>query len=327
MRGRSFDDFPGNAYTEEELIELLSGADAVILSPRDRITRRVFEASPDLRIVARPIIGVDGIDIDAANELGALVVNSPAPENYLGVAEATIGLILALVKRLNANQYRLRENRWKHYSSFGTLLAGQKVGIVGLGAIGMNVARRLSSWEVRLIATDPKVEESVARAVGARLVDLDTLLSEADVATIHVTLNEHTRHLISETELRKMKQSAYLVNTSRGGVIDESALARALQEEWISGAALDVFEQEPLPQDSPLRRLSPERLILTPHSIGNNLALQRTGMLMAVENVLRALRGELPTNVRNPLAVERWNDRFSSVHSPGTYATETKRSG
>ncbi len=311
--GRSFDRFPGNAYGEDELIDLFRDADAVLVSTREQITRRVLEACPRLKIVAKATIGVERIDLDAAAELGILVVNSPAPENFLGMAEATIGLILALAKRLMANQRRLREGQWKQLTSLGILLAGQTIGIVGLGRIGSNVARRLTGWDLRLLAADPYVEPARACAVGAELVPLDLLVRESDVITLHVVLTGETRHLMSEARLRAMKPTAYLVNTSRGAVVDESGLVRAIEQGWVAGAALDVFEDEPLPLGSPLRRLDPERVILTPHAIGNNPSSHRTGTRMAIENILRALRGELPGYIKNTAAIPRWRERLSTT--------------
>jgi D-3-phosphoglycerate dehydrogenase len=313
--GRSFERFPGQAYGEDELIDLFKDAEAVLVSSREQVTRRVLDACPRLRIVAKATIGVERIDLEAATDSGILVVNSPAPENYLGVAEATIGLILALTKRMIPNQRRLREGRWKHPDSLGAMLRGQTIGIVGLGRVGSNVARRLTGWDVRLVAADPYVEPAAAHAVGAELVPLDLLVRESDVVTLHVVLTRETTHLIDEARLRAMKPTAYLVNTSRGGVVDTAALVRAIQEGWIAGAALDVFEEEPLPADSPLRRLDPDRLILTPHCIGNNRDSHRTGTRMAVDNILRALRGEVPGYVQNPGAIPRWRERVAAVRN------------
>lgn len=309
--GRSFDSFPEQPYTEDELIELLQDADAAIVSTRERITTRLLANCPQLKVVAKTTIGIDNIDLVAATDSGVMVVNSPAPENYLGVAEATVGLMLALVKRLPANHRRLRENLWKDAANLGTLLAGQTVGILGLGRIGANVARRLSGWDARLLTADPYVDPAVALAVGAKMVPLDELVRESDVLTIHVALTRETRHIIGEEQLRTMKPSAYLVNTSRGGVVDEAALAWALQEGRIAGAALDVFESEPLPPENSLRRLDPDRVILTPHCIGNNLALRQTGTRMAVENVLRVLQGKHPENLKTPTVTEVWKERHA----------------
>lgn len=313
VMGRSFERFPGQPYGEDELIDMFKDADAVLVSTRERVTPRILKACPRLRIVAKATIGVERIDVDAAAELGILVVNSPAPENFLGMAEATIGLMLALAKRMIHNQRQLREGRWKSTDSLGTLLLGKTIGIVGLGRIGSNVARRLTGWGVRILAADPYVEPSLAYAVGAQLVELDMLLGESDVVTLHVVVTPETRRLMNETRLRAMKPTAYLINTSRGAVIDESALVKAIEEGWIAGAALDVFEDEPLPPENPLRRLDPDRVILTPHAVGNNPGAHKTGTRMAVTNMLRALRGELPDYIKNPRAIPRWRERFAAM--------------
>ena len=310
---RSFDKFPGDAYTEDELIELIHDADAILVSTRERITRRILEACPRLKIVAKGTIGVETIDCDAAADLGILVVNSPAPENFIGLAEATVGLILSLVKRQSVCERRLRDGKWKHPSILGNMLAGQTIGIIGLGRVGAHVARRFSGWDVRILATDPYVEPAQALAVGAQLVPLDVLIKEADVVTLHVVLTPETTHMIGEAQLRAMKPTAYLLNTSRGPAIDEAALVKAIEENWIAGAALDVYDQEPLPMDSPLRRLDPDRVILTPHCIGNNLISHVTGVKMAQENILRALQGQLPGYIKNPAAIEHWHQRFTEA--------------
>lgn len=311
--GRSFDRHPGDAYSEAEMAELLKDADAALVSTRELVTKRVLEQCPKLRIVAKGTIGVEKIDANGAGELGILVINSPAPENYLGIAEATIGLILALTKRQAASQRILREGRWKQSDSLGRLLRGQTIGLIGLGRVGSNVARRLTGWDVRLLAYDPYVEIAHGLAVGAEMVPLERLLPESDVVSLHVVLTDETRHMVGEAQLRSMKRDAYLVNTSRGPAIDEAALVKAIQQDWIAGVALDTYEDEPLPADSPLRRLDPERVLLTPHCIGNNVASHQTGAKMAMENIVRALNGQLPSYIKNPSAIPRWRDRFGAA--------------
>lgn len=311
--GKSFDEFPGECYTEDDLIELLRDADALLVSTRDRITRRVLENCPRLKIVSKATIGVEKVDLEAAADCGVLVVNSPAPENFLGVAEATVGQILALTKHLTVSQRILREGRWKQPESLGSLLMGKTIGIVGLGRVGSNVARRFVGWDVRLLAADPYVEPARAYAVGAELVPIDTLVREADVVTLHVVLTKETTDLIDEARLRAMKPAAYIVNTSRGPAINQAALVRAIEENWIAGAALDVYDDEPLPMDNPLRRLDPDKVILTPHCIGNNLASHESGIHMAMDSIIMALRGEVPVYVRNPAGVERWQERWVKV--------------
>jgi D-3-phosphoglycerate dehydrogenase len=317
VEGRSIEQFPGLKYSQAELIELIGDADAVLVSSRDPMTRPVIEACPRLRIIAKATIGVEVIDLEAASERGILVCNSPALENLIGVAEGAIAQILALVKRVPINERLLRAGEWRADERLGELLWGKTVGIVGLGRIGSNVARRLQTWDVRILAADPYVEPGHAVAVGARLVPLDELLAESEVVTIHVTLTRETRHLIDERRLRSMKPTAYLVNTSRGPVVDEAALARAIDEGRIAGAALDVFEEEPLRPGNPLLALDPDRVMLTPHAIGANRVMRDTGTVMSVENMLRALRGELPGNIVNPEAIPAWKARFADVPASG----------
>jgi D-3-phosphoglycerate dehydrogenase len=312
VEGRSIEHFPGQPYSQDELIALVQDADAVLVSSRDRMTREIIEACPRLRIIAKATIGVEVIDLDAATERGIVVCNSPALENLVGVAEGAVLQILTLLKRVRINERLLRDGAWRADDRLGELLSSRTVGIIGLGRIGSNVARRLQTWDVRVLAADPNVEEGHAVSVGARLVPLDELLRESDAITIHVNLTDETRGMIGEAELRSMRPTAYLANSSRGPVLDEAALCRAIQEGWIAGAAQDVFAQEPLRPGNPILKLDPDRVMLTPHAIGANRAMRETGTQMSVENMLRALRGDLPRNVVNPEVIPAWGRRFAA---------------
>jgi phosphoglycerate dehydrogenase-like enzyme len=303
-------DAPGRrAYTEPELTEACRVADVVLASHLERITPGVMEHAEHLGLVIVPFIGVDKIDVPAATRLGVLVANSPTPENFIAVAEATIGLLLMLLKRVKRGESRLRRGEWARREDRGDFLFGKTVGIVGLGRIGTHVARRLAGWDVRLIASDPYVPAERAAAVGATLVDLPTLLAEADVVTLHATLTDQTRGLIGEKALRAMKPSAILLNTARGELVDEAAVARAVDERWIGGAAVDAFAQEPLPDAHPYRGVDPERLILTPHNIGHSEAGRRANLRLALEQILAVGRGEAPAHVINPEAIPTWRMR------------------
>ena len=303
--GRPLDQPARHPYTEAELTEACRDVDVVLPSSLERITARVLEGSPRLRLVIVPFIGADKIDIPAASRLGVLVANSPTPQNFIAVAEATIGLVLMLLKRLKRGEGRLRRGEWARREDRGDFLFGKTVGIIGLGRIGSRVARRLANWEVRLIGCDPYVPAERAREVGVALGDLPTLLAEADVVTVHACLTDETRGLIGEKELRLMKPRAILVNTARGEIVDEEAIARALQEGWIAGAALDAFAQEPLPLASPLRRVDPERLVVTPHNIGHSEAGRVANLLLALDQIMALGRGEIPAHVLNPDAIGR----------------------
>jgi D-3-phosphoglycerate dehydrogenase len=303
----------GRAYSESELIELVRDADVIVAGSRDRISRKLLESAERLRVVVAPFVGVDHIDVDAATELGVPVVNSPAREHIVGVAEATIGLMLALFKRVKRNEARLRGGGWREVEDQGGLFSGKTVGIVGLGRIGSQVARRLAAWEVTLLSNDPYISPDYASGLNAPLTDLQTLLKASDIVTLHVVLTDETRNLIGGREFRMMKPTAYLINTARGGVVTESALAQAIREGRIAGAALDVFETEPLPANSPLRTLDPDRFILTPHNIGLSEAGRRANWALAVRSIRQTLRGEAPEPIKNPEAVTAWQGRLKRL--------------
>jgi D-3-phosphoglycerate dehydrogenase len=307
--GRPLDEPGRKVYTEAELIEAARGVDVMLASHLETISRGVIEAAPGLRLVIVPFIGTDKIDLGTASKLGVLVANSPTPENFIAVAEATIGLILMLLKRIKHNEARLRRGEWAQRQDRGEFLFGKTVGLVGLGRVGSHVARRLVNWDVRLLAADPYVSADHAKALGVPLVDLATLLAESDVVSLHAPLTDETRGLIGEKELRRMKPTALLVNTARGEMADEEAVARALGEGWIAGAAIDAFVKEPLGPGNPLRDVDPERLILTPHNVSHSEAGRRANLRLALEQILAAARGEAPAHCVNPDAIPRWRGK------------------
>ena len=309
--GKSFERFPEHVYETKAFIDLLGDSDILLVSTREQVTRPVLNGCPNLRAVVKPSIGVENVDIEAATGLGILVCNSPVAENYIGVAEATVGLILALVKRLKLNEEDIRKGGWKKEKNTGDLIMGKTVGLVGLGRIGKELAKRLQGWGVRLVACDPNVTGEEMAQLGVETASLEEVMRQADVVSVHVVLNPETRHLIGRRELRWMKPSAFLINTSRGGTIDQQELALALKENAIAGAALDVFEKEPLPMDDPLRSMDPTRVILTPHIIGNSVISRDLGHRMAIQTIGSLLEGSPPANVLNRSAIPRWRERFS----------------
>ncbi len=304
--GRPLDQ-PGRvAYTEADLAAAARDAHVILASHLEMISGPVMEAAAGLRLVIVPFIGTDKIDVEAASRLGVLVANSPTPENFIAVAEATVALMLMLQKRIKHNEAKLRRGEWAQRHDRGEFLFGKTVGLVGLGRVGSHVARRLVNWDVRLLASDPYVSEERARALGATLVDLPALLAESDVVSLHASLTDETRLLIGEKALRAMKPGAFLINTARGEIADEEAIARALTEGWIAGAALDAFTREPLPRTSPLRDVDPERLIMTPHNVSHSEAGRRANLTLALEQILAAGRGEALAHCVNPEAIPRW---------------------
>jgi len=311
LLGQPIDEFPKYRYQELELIDLVADSDILLVTSRDRVPRSIMEACTNLRGVVKGSIGVERIDIKAATDLGIIVCNSPAPENVTGLAEAVVGLMVILMKRLKLNEQVLQDGGWRKEKNVGELILGKTIGIIGLGRVGKEVAKRLEAWGVRLIAYDPYVEQRQFKQLGVERVSLEELLRQSDFVSIHVVLTSETTHMIGAKELRMMKPSAYLVNTARGEVIPQDDLAAALREGVIAGAALDVFEEEPLPKESSLRTIDPTRLIMTPHIIGNNLPSRMSGQRMALESMLCLLRGEIPSTVLNREAIPRWQERFA----------------
>jgi phosphoglycerate dehydrogenase-like enzyme len=226
--------------------------------------------------------------------------------------------MLAMLKKLRERDRLLKESGgWRDARLQGTYLgsradgyAGITLGLVGLGRIGSRIATLLRPWNMRILATDPYVPESRFAEHGVTRVDLPTLLRESDVVSLHVVLTRETRHLIAGKELGLMKPTAILINTSRGPCVQEGALVEALLKGQIGGAALDVFEEEPLALDSPLRNLG-DRVLLSPHMVSSNVGSGLgPGIRWATESVLRALRGEVPDNVYNKDVIPRWERRF-----------------
>jgi phosphoglycerate dehydrogenase-like enzyme len=291
-------------WTADDLKRIFGDVDCVVASPGRPYPAELFAAAPRLRLITSPVIGVDTIDVDAANEFGVLVANCPTAENIIGVAEATVMFMVAVLLNLKQKERSLREGRFRprHQSH---ILHGRRIGLIGYGRIAHNVEQRLQGWGVHLQASDPYVGGTLP---------LDDLLRTSDVVSLHVVLTKQTRNMIGARELALMKPSAILVNTSRGGAIVESALAEALDSGRLAGAALDVFQQEPIDLDNPLLRCDPDRLILTPHAIGHNLETGPTGVQMAFDNIDRALRGELPESVINPEIIPAWQRRLAMFH-------------
>ncbi len=271
----------------------LKGFEAVIVGVQ-RITREMLQNS-SVKIIAKHGVGVDNIDLEAATELGIPVTVTPNA-NAVSVAELTIGFIFALSKKLIDLHNTLYQKR-QFVSNVGLELHGKTLGIVGFGSIGKEVAKRALCLGMRVLVYDPYVEESMLRELKVERAELDELLRQSDFVSLHVPLNESTRHLIDREKLSLMKKTAYLINTARGGVVDEKALAEALKNGQIAGAALDVFDVEPLPPDSPF--FDCPNVIMTPHvGAHTHEAILRMNM-MAAESILDFFNGKIPKHVVN----------------------------
>jgi phosphoglycerate dehydrogenase-like enzyme len=310
--GKSADEFREYRYPRKELIDLIGDSDIVYPAGRDVISGDILDSCPNLQAVVKSSIGIETVDLDAATDLGILCCNSPTPENYMGVAEATLGLMVALFKRLKLNEAYMRSTGWRENQNRGALMLGKTVGIIGVGRIGQNVAKRLGAWGMKILGYDPYVKQETVAPLGVKMVSLENLLKASDAVTLHVVLTRETRGMIGLEQLRMMKPTAFIINTSRGPAIKESDLVKALNEKIIAAAALDVFEEEPLPMDHPLRRVDASRLILTPHIIGTNPGSLEAGQRLAAQSILSILEGKVPDTVVNPLAIPRWRERFWS---------------
>jgi len=312
VMGKPQDDFRNFRYERKELVNLVGDCPIIYPSGRDMIGADVLDSCPDLQAVVKSSIGIETVDVEAATELGILCCNSPTPENYLGVAEATVGFIVALFKRLKLNEAVIRDGGWKELHNRGTLMVGRTVGIIGVGRIGRNIAKRLAGWDMKILGYDPYVTQETVASLGVEMVPLDELLKRSDVVTLHVVLTRETRGMIGMRELKLMKPTAFIINTSRGPAIKEAELVQALNEKIIAGAALDVFAEEPFPPNNPLRQVDPSRLILTPHNIGANPGSGEAGQKMAAQSMLSILEGKAPDTVVNPDAIPLWRERFWS---------------
>ena len=275
---------------EEELVNAARDVDA-ILSRSATISRPVIAASPKLKIVSRHGVGVDYVDIQACTEHGVLVTIT-GDANYEAVSEQALACLLAVARKIALADAEMKAGKWERPHLTGVELYRKVLGIVGLGRIGSRMAKHAKGFDMEVIACDPYIDPERALRFDATLVDLRTLLRRSDFVSLHVPLTEETEHMIGQAQLELMKPSAILVNTARGPVVDGQALYEALSIGTIAGAGLDVFEEEPLPADHPLRKL--DNVVLTPHVAGQSEEAMVGVSIRAAENVLRVLRGETP---------------------------------
>jgi D-3-phosphoglycerate dehydrogenase len=282
---------------EEAIIAACRDADAVINSAQ-KLTPKVIEAMERCVVIARTGVGVDTVDVPTATRCGITVTNVP-DFCFDEVSDTAMSLILATMRKLVYLNNQVKAGNWnRNLARPIHKLRGSTLGLVAFGNIARAVANKAESFGFRIIASDPYVKPELAAEYNVTLVDLDTLLRESDVISIHAPFNSETYHLIGEPELRKMKPSAFLVNTGRGPVVDGKALARALEEGWIAGAGLDVMEKEPPDPDDPLLKL--DNVVLTPHYASYTEEAYAEMRRKVVEAVAAALRGEFPRVVVNP---------------------------
>ncbi len=289
-------------YTEDDLSEMIGPYDAVMITSQHAITSRVIEAAPKLRIIVKRGAKPENVDYEAATRKGIVVAWTPGV-NYVAVAEHAAMLMLCLAKKTIPQMEKLRSGVWRESDAGLQELYRKTVGIVGLGGIGRVLCRMLGGFGVKFLVYDPYISPTQAKDVNANLVGLEDLLKQSDYVTLHAALTEETRHLIGGKELSIMKKTAYLINTARGGLIDESSLVKALRKGEIAGAGLDVFEPEPPEHENPLLHLP--NVVVTPHMAGwSDEAVYREQKEAALEIKL-VLQGESPRYPINPEALKK----------------------
>ena len=285
--------------TREELLEKVAGRDGIISLLTDTIDAEAMDAAKGSKVFANYAVGFNNIDVPAATERGLVITNTPGVLTD-ATADMAWALLFSTARRVVEADKFTRAGKFKGWAPMmylGGDITGRTLGIVGAGRIGAAMAKRSVGFKMKVLYADPYRNEELEQEIGAKQVDLDTLLKESDFVSVHTLLNEDTTHLIGERELGIMKPSAYLINTSRGPVIDEKALVKALQENQIAGAGIDVFEDEP--------ELAPglaelDNAVIPPHIASATIETRTKMATMAATNLVAVLKGETPPNCVNP---------------------------
>jgi D-3-phosphoglycerate dehydrogenase len=272
----------------DELVSVIGDYEAIVVRSETRVTREAIEAGKKLQVIARAGVGIDNVDLEAATQRGIVVVNAPTA-NTMAAAEHTVAMMLALARHIPQAHANLCGGAWMRQNFVGVELRNKTLGIVGLGNVGSEVARRVQGFRMKVIAYDPFVSLEYARNLRVELVSFEKVLTDADFITLHLPLTDQSRNLIGTRELSMVKPAVRIINCARGGLVDEQALSQAIDEGRVAGAALDVFAQEP-PKDSPL--VKNPRVIVTPHLGASTAEAQTSVATDAAEQVLAVLNGQ-----------------------------------
>jgi D-3-phosphoglycerate dehydrogenase len=288
--------------SKEELKERIADYDAIVIRSGTKVTKEIVEAGSAgrLKVIGRAGVGVDNIAVETATEKGILVVNSPEA-NTISAAEHTIAMMLSLSRKIPDANVSLKSGKWDRKKYMGVEVNGKVLGVVGLGRVGGEVAKRAKGLEMKVVAYDPFISEEKAKDLGISLASLNETLKVADFITLHTPLTKDTRHLISDKEFAMMKDGVRVINCARGGVIDESALREAIKSGKVAGAALDVFEQEP-PEDRELVEL--DQVITTPHLGASTKEAQKAAAMVIADQIIDALQNKPVKNTVNMIYVE-----------------------
>ncbi len=284
------------ALERDKLKTMISGVDILIVRSRTQVDKDLLEGATGLKLVIRAGIGLDNIDVAAATDRGIVVMNAPTG-NIVTTAEHTLALLFTASRHVAEADASMRAGKWEKKKFQGNELRGKTIGIIGLGNIGKAVAERALGLKMQVVGYDPYITPEGAAKHHIHLVTLDELFAKADYVTVHVPLTEGTRHLLGRENIKKMKKGAYLINCARGGIVDEAALIEAIESKHLTGAALDVFEMEPLPANSPLFKCS--SIVMTPHLGASTDEAQVQVGLEVAEQVTHYLRDGVLKNAIN----------------------------
>ncbi len=296
---------------EEELIALIAPFSGLIVRSQTRVTADVLNAGAKLRVVGRAGVGVDNVDVEAATRRGIVVLNAPGG-NTVSTAEHAFSLLLAVARKIPQADANVRSKNWDKKNFEGVELYNKTLGVIGMGRIGSELSRRAIAFGMRVVAYDPYLSVTRARSLQVELVDeLDDLLTSADFISLHTPLTAETRHIVDAVRLQKTKRGVRIINCARGGLIDEAALVQALQAGHVAGAALDVFEIEPLPADSPLR--GAPNLVLTPHLGASTVEAQESVGIEIAQSIRAAL---LEGTIRNAVNMPNLDAKTLAIIGP-----------
>jgi len=297
--------------SETDLIEIIPEFSAIVVRSQTKVTADVLNAGGKLRVVGRAGVGVDNVDVEAATQRGVLVLNAPGG-NTVSTAEHAFSLLLSVARKIPQADATLRAGKWDRKNLEGVELYNKTLGVIGMGRIGSELSRRAIAFGMRVIAYDPYLSATRARSLQVELVDeLDDLLATSDFISLHTPLTPETRHILDAGRLQRTKRGVRMINCARGGLIDETALANALRDQHVAAAALDVFEIEPLPNDSPLR--STPNLILTPHLGASTAEAQESVGIEIAQSIRAAL---LEGTIRNAVNMPNLDAKTLAIIGP-----------
>jgi len=299
------------ALSEKELVDLIPQFSALVVRSQTKVTADILNAGVRLRVVGRAGVGVDNVDVETATRRGIIVLNAPGG-NTVSTAEHAFSLLLSVARKIPQADANVRSKNWNKKDFEGVELYNKTLGIIGMGRIGSELSRRAIAFGMRVVAYDPYLSATRARSLQVELVDeLDDLLKSADFISLHTPLTAETRHILDAGRLQKTRRGVRIINCARGGLIDEAALVEALQDRHVAGAALDVFETEPLPVDSPLR--SAPDLVLTPHLGASTAEAQESVGIEIAQSIRAAL---LEGTIRNAVNMPNLDAKTLAVIGP-----------